>query len=148
MKNKIIPVKPKKSKKDAYSYIACSDYLEQKYGYDERDYGGCSKYQNACKKETDEKFGENGWWTEKPEKYTKEQKKALNYYEKLMKKEPPYLDFWHFILDHHDIHNGSYFTMDKELMEDAEDWQKEILQHYFDEFDPKDTGEIEFWVAW
>lgn len=60
----------------------------------------------------------------------------------------PYLDFWHFLLHYYNIDNGSEFVMYKELMDGAETWQKEILQHYFDEFDPENTGKIRFYVWW
>ena len=141
--------KPGKEVKIRYNYLDCSHYLEEKYKYKERDYAGKYEFFNKCREETDKKFGDNGWFTTKPIEFTPEQSQANDYYNELKKGEPPYWDFWHFILDHCGIYgNGCDFTMYKDLMEEAEPWQKEILQHYFDEFDQDNTGEIEFNVSW
>ncbi len=81
-----------------------------------------------------------------------------------------YLDFWHWVVDHYDIHNGSYFDMnilgeihnnEEEWQEgDAEDdghwdldsesrprWVREIQKLIYDEFKP-DNGDMKFWVCW
>jgi len=64
--------------------------------------------------------------------------------------EPPYLDFWHWLIeqDFEDIHNGSSSTLNikywlDELCED--DWQREILQLIYNEFQ---EAEMEFWIEW
>jgi hypothetical protein len=140
--------KPSKKIVTRYDYNECSEFLEKKYGYDERDYAARHKFWSECEKKTNKKFGKNGWYTTPRAEATPEQIEAIDYHEELLKAEPPYLDFWHFIIDHNEIHNDCDFVMYKELMDDAEPWQREILQHYFDEFDPDDTGEIEFHVWW
>lgn len=142
-------IKPEKCARVRYDYHECSKYLETKYGYDERDYAGKFKYEKDCKKKVDDKYGDNDWYNTRPDDATPEQKEAIDYYSELMKNQPSYQDFWHFIIDSNDIHNGCEFTMHKDyMMEDAEPWQKEILQHYFDEFDADGIGYIEFYVWW
>jgi hypothetical protein len=141
--------KPQKTKRSAYDYNECSNYLQKKYGYNERDYAGKHKYWNVCKRKTNKKFGNNGWYDTKPADMTPEQTEAHQYYNELLSKEPEYQDFWHFIIENYEIHNGCYFIMTKDLYEkEIKDWQKEILGYFFDEFDPKNTGEIEFFVCW
>ena len=67
----------------------------------------------------------------------------------------PYLDFWHYLLDcFPNITNGSFFEIDSEMLEGAEEWQKEILTMFLDEFGTKDTTgfiegkRIKFYVWW
>lgn len=60
----------------------------------------------------------------------------------------PFLCFWHWITDRHEIHNGSYFTLwydpDDEYVPD---WVKEILKMIFDEFEPE-YSEMEMHLSW
>lgn len=60
--------------------------------------------------------------------------------------EKPYQDFWHFIIDGTEIHNGCEYYMEPlELKEYAdEDWQKEICQMFYDEF----GEDLSFWIEW
>jgi hypothetical protein len=123
--------------------------LEKKYGYEERDYAGKGKYLDGCIKRVIKELGDNGWHLTSERDANPEQLKSMRRYEQLLNNKPEYQDFWHFLLDHHEIYNGGFFTMNKDiLMEEADDWQKEILQHYFGEFDPSNKGEIEFYVSW
>jgi len=89
--------------KTGYDYFKCRDYLEEKYGYKERDL-----YNHR--------------------------------------------DFWYFVYDCDGgyITNGGFFTMLEEWGEDAEDWQKQILGYYMDEFGEGEPGnrEITFWLEW
>ena len=80
------------------------------------------------------------------------------------------LDFWLWIIDHNQIHNGSYFYMnmlgdidhdeDEWKEGDAEDdghwdldsfyrprWVREIQKLIYDEFKPE-NGEMKFFVCW
>lgn len=60
----------------------------------------------------------------------------------------PYLDFWHWVIERYEIHNGCYITFDKSELDDIEkDWIKEIYSHYLDEF-ADDNGELEMYVWW
>jgi|GEM_PF-2422786 len=56
----------------------------------------------------------------------------------------PYQDFWHFIVNYYDVHNGSTFTIFSEMLENAKDWQKTIIQAFIDEF----GDNAEYWVEW
>lgn len=107
--------KPQKYTKVYYDYNECREYLEKKYGYDERDYLG---------------------------KYPKNIKQKI--------RDVKYLDFWHWVIDHHDINNECFITFSQETLDeeyDMEDWQKEIYKRYLDEFADK-NGELEMYVWW
>lgn len=106
--------KPKKvSHEPTWDYHQVIHYVEEKHGFNARDYAG--------------KFGKKDFDAN-----------------------VPYLDFWHWLLDHDfvDMYNGSYqYLLVKEHLEDEETppWVKEILQKIYDEFQEDD---MEFWVAW
>lgn len=103
--------KPVPRTKTAYDYNQCRDYLEAKYGYEERDYVGMFK-------------------------------------EKKVNEEVEYLDFWHWVLDRHTIHNGCYVTFSKEELDEIDkEWVREIYSHYIEEF-ADDNGELELYVWW
>jgi hypothetical protein len=69
--------------------------------------------------------------------------------------EPPYLDYWHWLLEHcfSDISNGTsaYFNV-SEILEDDKtpDWVKEITKLIYDEFNDEldDDGGVEVWNSW
>jgi hypothetical protein len=103
--------KPQLQTKTFYNYNDCRNYLEKKYGYDERDYA--KKFQG--KKVHDDK---------------------------------PYLDFWHWVIDHNEVHNGCFISFERGTLEYiTEEWVKEIYTHYLDEF-ADEKGEIVFYVWW
>jgi hypothetical protein len=66
--------------------------------------------------------------------------------------DPPYQDFWHSIVNHNEIHNGSFFWFDIEWWKENKstpDWEKEILKMFESEFGEFiDDGAIKFWVDW
>lgn len=79
--------------------------------------------------------------------FTSEQLEGRSKYDKENDRKP-FLCFWHWIVDNHEIHNGSQFT----LWYDPEDeyipeWVKEIMKMIFDEFEPE-YGEIDMRVSW
>jgi len=56
----------------------------------------------------------------------------------------PYQDFTHFLFGNLDYHNGSEITMPYWAYDEAQDWQKKILDAFKEEF-----GEnAKFWVEW
>lgn len=67
-----------------------------------------------------------------------------------------YLDFWHWVVDNYEIHNGCFIEFSNEDYDQIEkDWVKEIYSHYMDEFCPDKnwkTNEcrvgVEFYVSW
>jgi hypothetical protein len=63
----------------------------------------------------------------------------------------PYQDFWHYVIDQTEIHNGCYFylTVQGTDIEECEPWQKEILATFAEEFsDHIDDDLLYFWVDW
>jgi hypothetical protein len=62
-----------------------------------------------------------------------------------------YLDFWHWITDNFDIHNGSYFLFSKDDLNNYRksepEWVKRIYNDFLTEF-ADENGEIEFYVWW
>lgn len=59
-----------------------------------------------------------------------------------------YCDFWHWFLDHNDIHNGCYAYLGFDWLDDTKtpDWIKEIITLFKNEFFEGD--DLEFWVEW
>ena len=96
----LISGRPIKKVREAYDYLECRDYLQDKYNYVERDFS------------------------------------AL-YHQ----------DFWHWVVENYEIHNGCYltFSYDK-IPEIQEDWAKTIYKYYLTEF--SENGEVTFWVWW
>ncbi len=65
------------------------------------------------------------------------------------KKNEGYQDFWHFVIDMCSPHNGTFFNMYKDWVEDAEEWQREIINAFFVEFKEYiDDDSLEFYVWW
>jgi hypothetical protein len=61
----------------------------------------------------------------------------------------PFQCFWHFIIEISNLSNGSFFYMNYEWLDMAEeDWQKEILERYLSEFGEGKDREIKFYVSW
>lgn len=63
----------------------------------------------------------------------------------------PYLDFWHWVCDQNEVHNGSWihlpdwhYYMDPDTHTD--EWKKEIMQYFYD-FLGDDYHE-RLWAAW
>ncbi len=61
-----------------------------------------------------------------------------------IKKNIEYRDWWHFLIDYEDVHNGCYIMIRRDLMEYGNDWQNEITQKFLDEF----GEDAEYWVDW
>lgn len=75
----------------------------------------------------------------------------------------PYLDFWHYLMDHNEINNPCYVYLnllgdyEEGKSEDDGDWDgdskyrprwvREIQKMLYDEFKPED-GELVCWVEW
>ncbi len=73
---------------------------------------------------------------------------AQNKYGKNPKKDAKYLDFWHWLCDLADVHNGCFIIMppasDIPQYSDEEKWVAPIVQAFEDEF----GEEAEMWVEW
>lgn len=59
-------------------------------------------------------------------------------------KEVEYRDFWHFIGDNCEPHNGSIICIGSELKDGAKNWQKEIIDAFVEQF----GDDQEYWVEW
>lgn len=57
---------------------------------------------------------------------------------------PKYLDYWHYIINNQEVHNGGTIYIDKYMLEFGEDWQNKITQCFIDEF----GDEQEYWTDW
>jgi hypothetical protein len=59
-----------------------------------------------------------------------------------------YRDFWHWVLDHNNIHNGCYASFPEDWDDDYyPEWTREIMRLIVAEFYP-DGEELDFWVSW
>ncbi len=116
MAKKVKLEKPEKTTESYHDYHKCRDYLQAKFGYDERDYMG--KFRKGKGKIT----GERG--------------------------EVPYLDFWRWVIDNYEIHNGCFVTFDRDALNEIDqDWIKTIYKNYLDEF-ADEKGELRMYVWW
>lgn len=111
--------KPKIKTSSYWVYREIIDYIEQKYNVETRDY-----------------IPKNGFSSEQLEGRSEFDKK---------RDQKPHLDFWSWIIDRYDIHNGSFFTLLYD--DDSPDWVREILKMIFDEFETE-CAEIEMYVSW
>ena len=115
-------LKPVKRTRTFYEYLECRDYLQEKYGYDERDYASRNKAVEVIGKRR--RFDGSR----------------------------PYQDFWHWVVETYQIHNGCFVTFSRdadalrELPTDKQ-WVREIYQRYLDEFADED-GELLMFVEW
>ena len=60
-----------------------------------------------------------------------------------------YLDFWHWVIDHYEIHNGCFITFCEDAMDytEEEEWIKTIYGYYIEEF-ADENGDLEMYVSW
>ena len=141
--------KPKRKSDSCLDYHQCRNFLQEKYKYDERDYGGKYKFLNDVQTKINKNYGKS-WFDKAPEDFTKKEQKAHDEYETLIKDTPEYLDFWHWVCDTYQIHNGCFITFDNHWLEGTnikEDWIRIIYKYYIDEFANKD-GELRMYVWW
>ena len=91
--------KPQPKTMTYYDYTECRNYLQEKYGYNERDFAGRHKVS----------------WPENAH--------------------IPYLDFWHWVCEHHEVFNGCMIDFSREVLDDPDtdwngEWQKEITMRF------------------
>jgi hypothetical protein len=64
----------------------------------------------------------------------------------------PYQDFWHHLCDSVEMHNGCYFFMSDEAIDEEygvqEEWIRTIYEYFLSEFGEGTDREIEFYVWW
>ena len=145
--------KPQKQTHSYYDYLKCKEYLEKKYGYNERDCANQSGYHKKIVDEITKKYGGDGFYTKVLADMDELEKKAHEEFVKLDDKEQPYQDFWHWVLEYHDVHNGGHITFSADMLDGNYYFQgkwefaRKIFQYYIDEF-ADEEGEIDFLVEW
>lgn len=151
--------KPYTEKKEVMDFMDMIHWIDEKYQINQRDYKG--KY---SKEGSYRGFLESrGFTHEEIEAYGKRKpadmspewaaiKPQVRQHQDEWAAAHPYCDFWHFQIEkiyrfQNDTHIRYPLT---DIMEGAEDWQKEIAQLWVDEFGEfaDDDGEIYCWVSW
>ncbi len=136
--------KPKKKTFKALDYSECADYINKKYNCNIRDFSRShlqffdwAKHKGYKGMDPEgKKMGDSQIWFAEYNKEIKDGKFA----------ERPYQDFWHYIGDVCGPPRGGFFYLHNDTS-GAEDWQKQILGWFFDEFG--DGGDsIEFYYNW
>lgn len=129
-----------------FDYHECIEFLEQKHNVDFRDWAKSHGHFNSwCDKKGLGQLDPEGklrgssqiWFAQ----YSKDPKGMAN--------RPPYQDFWHFLIDLYQIHNGCVITINYLTDQDycKEEWQKAAYKLIHDEFSNKD-GDITFYISW
>lgn len=111
--------KPEKKTKSYYKYNECRDYLQKKYGYQERDYAGKFKNRGTKDVELNEDLLYQDFWHW-----------VIKHYQVC---NGCFITF-----------SREYLEEDAE---ESEDWVLEIYKHYIDEFADED-GMLEMYVSW
>jgi hypothetical protein len=151
--------KPKKKTRSYYDYDEIIDYIEKKYKIDVRDYANSVKHNIELTK----KFvNETGIKVNGDTKFTSpEYLKFLDWVKtNKFEVDKPYLDFWHWLIDH--FFNGAgtgsveYLPVNKDVVKesypDAPDWVLEIFGYLEKEFGDlakkEDEGRIPVMLDW
>ena len=129
-----IDVKPVEIAKYAIDFGDARRWIEQLLGYQLRDtLNSHPHYHEWCRKHD-----------EKPDNNSHEQYARYKAATDGEAECPEYRDYWHFLVDRCDVHNGGTVTIDTDLLEGCEPWQADITQAFIDEF----GDECEYWVKW
>lgn len=127
-------IKPKKTRRSAVDYFQAAAFIEDKLGYKLRDtLDSKTHFIKWCKAHKI-----------KPDGSSQEQWKQYEEAPDGNKLRPEYRDYWHFLGDRCDIHNGGAMWIYRELLEDSKPWQAEITQAFIDEF----GDGCMFWTEW
>ena len=136
MKKPILEYNVEKS----YDYHDVIKYIEGKYNIDTRDY-----------KNSHSHFG---IWLKEVKEFKRIHAEYSEYKEWCKTNPcPEYLDFWHWISDVCEIHNGGHFNVNFQSYLDekedykAKEWIKEIIRLIIKEF-PIDEGDYTFYIDW
>ena len=133
--------------------------VEAKYGFDYRDMGdryGWHKKRQDILKVKFPSVDYVAWSHIRPADMTDLEMEYYDAYSELSKQEPPYLDVWHWLIEHafqDDLCNGSHQFLHLDVLErDAPDYVKTVLNAIFEsipEDHPARTKEgINFWIEW
>lgn len=164
-------MKPKKVNRAAiYDYHECRDYLQKKYGYNERDYSKHHDHFQTYEKVTgdahpyyDYPSESNGKFYVKrtsakrvevtKDEYEAEWKLVHDHFKRFQQWEqhnpaPLYQDFWHWVTDNHEVSNGSTICFSREELEEIkEPWVRTIYGYYIEEF-ADEEGSLEMEIYW
>lgn len=137
--------KPEKRVKEYYNYNDCRNFLQEKYGYQERDYLGTRSFERGCADTVNRKYGKS-WYNKSASMFNEQERKASDEYMKLMESQPAYKDFWHWVTDRYEVHNGGEITFNEGDADEAEDFVKTIFNYYMKEF--SENGELTMETSW
>ena len=137
--------KPKKKVREYYDYHECSKFLEEKYKYQERDYLGRWSFQRECVDAVNKKYGKS-WYNKSASMFDEQERKASDEYDKLMESQPEYKDFWHWVVDRYEVHNGGKITFTEGYADKEEEFIKTIYNYYMTEFG--EDGELTMETSW
>ena len=127
-------LKPKPKVLKALDWQECTEFIEEKYKIQTRDYAN-SRAQ----------FGE--WcdakgYSDKPpdgKDRSSSQRWFAEYQDDIKAgriKKREYRDFWHWLIEVADVQRGGTLELDAKMGESAEPWQRKILSLYLREFGP------------
>lgn len=126
--------KPTETAKTAIDWMAARQWIEQDLGYDLCDTLKSSEhYDEWCRKHSED-----------PATGSREQYARYVAAEDGNAQRPDYRDYWHFLTERCDIHNGGIVMIGLDLLESCEPWQADITQAFITEF----GDECEYWVEW
>lgn len=152
--------KPGKTHKvECYDWSTCRQYIEKKYGYDVRDYFGTHNNFNKNCIEATRQLGFDpedytGILDQNHPEYKERLARRIQVYD-LVKKNHPYKDYWHWIIEGNShITNGSYFWLTHEMLEGLEEeafpdqeWAVKITRDFLNEFGAN-KEDVQFYVWW
>ena len=154
--------KPRKHTRSLHDYSECNDYIEKKYGINTRDYAGLfgPEYDKRTKQACQDVGVDYADLVEdlagKDNKDPEVQRKLENrkkVYARQKEIEPPYQDFWHWIIDACGVENGGTIVLGEDMIEEDEKelWYAKILNLFLKEFGKKNSEgflEAEFETSW
>ena len=152
-----MPTKTTRPEKDFYDFIEMCNEIDKVLGYDQREcgkhfYPETGKFDDWCNSKGYGEEDSEGLHRGSSQIWFKEYQQDI-LEEKWL--DTPYMDFWHWQMDNcigDDFSNDSYSTINihPNIAKNAEDWQKEIQQVWYDTFKDiaNEDGEVPIWVCW
>ncbi len=114
-------------------YHEMMEYLENKYNFESREFSGIPSTMNRdkhfdewCDKHGLDKKDSKGKTRQNSQEFYKMYKVA----EDGERLKPPYMDFWHYLCDINDIHNGTYIHIPREVDDSDEITPESTIQMY------------------
>lgn len=127
--------KPSPKKVQKLDYHDMMDYLEKKYNFQSRGFSGIPStmdvdrhFDNWCDKHNLPQKDKDGKYRNSSQIFYKQYQAAPDG----EKEKPPYMDFWHYLVDINEPHNGSYIYIPREVEEDEINDPQYVLNMYKD----------------